>query len=734
MCLSCILYDNKHFQEHKTSIQEMSEYLTKHMISDAKALECELPKKAVYLKELEGLTSDMDQSLRDIYVEIETDYESFKQRVVNAIDGIRDKLKGKFEDEINSRKNEIDKLAAKIEKVKLLEELEQDKEVEMGKLINEIDNSDKLGTELYFMLYNFLNIDKTHEKALKNVAIEVEEYKKLYKSKKFESYGKLFQEYQKHSKEDNLRLSEMIAEFTSNEKKGSIAKNFKERIDNVFNSEITSNNLYEIKIGNNPPTQIKCSTLYDEAIKENKKDYSLSTLHSKLQPAPISAKSEVEALMATIRELSATENPKLKEILNSPLVLKLVKANPSLMRGLQESAEDAQKSPEIKKSKVEGKRFVDNTPESPEMDIEPPVSLSQRLNIPRPSNFNPMPTFNEYNEDERFHNFQTHLQNLRQRQNLRLTNDENRPARHRIAPPPPLPAKAFDFGQKMQQYEDRSKIALMKEAYTKQKYQVSEHQQYENRQNIQVRRMTIARSVPAEPINFLGKRKGPVSRDPPQFGAPVSPKLLSTPLSKPGSSLGLGCPPSGQHLKKSKPFTSTLLSPISSTTPLVKSLSSLLQTPIAPAPRRTASLPYSYSCSYLAMSSPSLCAEILGQFPPCSSSYLLSGHSPLDTLTFTLLKPSFVKKVLLGPPQLKEDQEFNWKRLEGAVVEWRAQEDAPWHHAGKVLRSHGQHKQHKLQTAEVAIAAFCSEVRVRKDEGAGGKGVSVGVGCFVVVA
>lgn len=86
-------------------------------------------------------------------------------------------------------------LTEKLEALRSRQDLDSHKELEASKLLELLGNAPHIGSEFYFTLYNFLNIDKSHEKAFKNVLLEVEEYKKLFKSKKFEAFGRLFQEY-----------------------------------------------------------------------------------------------------------------------------------------------------------------------------------------------------------------------------------------------------------------------------------------------------------------------------------------------------------------------------------------------------------------------------------------------------------------------------------------------------------------------------------------------------------
>ena len=162
------------------------------MITDAHNLSQELPKKIEFQNELSGLSEDMKVSINEIFGEIDKDYEAFKTKINSTIDDIRDNLKTKFQQEIENRTKEIDSLSEKLEKVKNFEALEEQKAKDLDKLVEDLGDSPHIGNEFYFMLYNYLNTDKNHEKSLKNTLIEIEEYKKLYKSKKFEAYGKLF--------------------------------------------------------------------------------------------------------------------------------------------------------------------------------------------------------------------------------------------------------------------------------------------------------------------------------------------------------------------------------------------------------------------------------------------------------------------------------------------------------------------------------------------------------------
>lgn len=103
LCLSCVLTDNDHFCKHKDHIVEISDYLSKHMIADASSFEEELSKKEAHLAELEALKQDASNSIHEIFEDIDQEYEGFKKAIVEAVDGIRDTLKAKFEAEVENR-------------------------------------------------------------------------------------------------------------------------------------------------------------------------------------------------------------------------------------------------------------------------------------------------------------------------------------------------------------------------------------------------------------------------------------------------------------------------------------------------------------------------------------------------------------------------------------------------------------------------------------------------------
>jgi hypothetical protein len=177
----------------------------------------------------------------EIFEEIDIDYELYKKRIVDALDDGRNKLKKKFVDETELRKDEISKIKDSLGRIKSLDELDQDKKNMLQSMIQNLTDSGVVGNETYFSIFSFMNLDKNEEKQLKTLVGDVEEYKKSYQSKKFESFGRLFSNFQKASDDDNSTVSKIIEEFVDKNRKIELNKCFKKRIDNVFNTEMITN-------------------------------------------------------------------------------------------------------------------------------------------------------------------------------------------------------------------------------------------------------------------------------------------------------------------------------------------------------------------------------------------------------------------------------------------------------------------------------------------------------------
>ena len=154
--------------------------------------------------------TDINASLMEIFEEIDIDYELYKKRIVDALDDGRNKLKKKFVDETELRKDEISKIKDSLGKIKSLDELDQDKKNMLQSMIQDLTDSSVVGNETYFSIFSFMNLDKNEEKQLKTLVGDVEEYKKSYQSKKFESFGRLFADFQKASENDNSTVSKII--------------------------------------------------------------------------------------------------------------------------------------------------------------------------------------------------------------------------------------------------------------------------------------------------------------------------------------------------------------------------------------------------------------------------------------------------------------------------------------------------------------------------------------------
>lgn len=185
--------------------------------------------------------TDINTSLMEIFEEIDIDYELYKKRIIDALDNGRNKLKKKFVDETELRKDEISKIKDSLGRIKSLDELDQDKKNMLQTMIQDLNESGVVGNETYFSIFSFMNLDKNEEKQLKTLVGDVEEYKKSYQSKKFESFGRLFSNFQKASDDDNFSVSKIIEEFVDKNRKIELNKCFKKRIDNVFNTEMITN-------------------------------------------------------------------------------------------------------------------------------------------------------------------------------------------------------------------------------------------------------------------------------------------------------------------------------------------------------------------------------------------------------------------------------------------------------------------------------------------------------------
>ena len=231
LSINCFLKDGDHFNKHKDYIFEIEDYLTQNMAAEALKFQELLPKKNKLIQSLNELGVDFDNSIKEIYDQIDSDYSAFKESFVAALDSARDQLKIKFFEEIDLRKKEIEKLSLELESVKDLEGIEVEKNEVMDSLLEELEESSSIPSSFYISLYNFVSMDKNEQKNLKNTISEVEDFDRQYKSKKFESYGKLFQEFQKSSKKDSELLEKLLKDFSNDGKKSAINKKFKERID-----------------------------------------------------------------------------------------------------------------------------------------------------------------------------------------------------------------------------------------------------------------------------------------------------------------------------------------------------------------------------------------------------------------------------------------------------------------------------------------------------------------------
>lgn len=243
-----------------------------------------LPKKRKCIDSLAALDIDFEASINEIYDQIDQDYTSFKEAFVAALDSAREQLKVKFAEEVSLRKKEIEKLVQELNSVKDLEGIEAEKNEAIESLLEELEESQAIPSSFYFSLYNFVSMDKVEQKNLKSTVSEVEDFDRQYKSKKFESYGKLFQEFQKSSKKDSEVLEKLLKDFTNDGKKSAINKKFKERIDKVFISEISSSGLSfsnpasaetqeiaPVKVAEAEPLVINISSFFKQAVEEKTK-------------------------------------------------------------------------------------------------------------------------------------------------------------------------------------------------------------------------------------------------------------------------------------------------------------------------------------------------------------------------------------------------------------------------------------------------------------------------------
>lgn len=188
---------------------------------------------------MEVYEKDIEQSLYEIYDEIDKDYVAHKEKLIESIDKSRQTLKRKFDQEVELRKNDIRKVIDNLVKIKDTDDLNMEKSKMLEAIIKELiaDKSNQVGNEVYFSIFSFMNLDKNEEKCLKTLIGEVDEYKKAYQSTKFESFGRLFTDFQCRNEEDNNEITKILDDFTKKSRKEDLNRIFKKRIDNVFNTE-----------------------------------------------------------------------------------------------------------------------------------------------------------------------------------------------------------------------------------------------------------------------------------------------------------------------------------------------------------------------------------------------------------------------------------------------------------------------------------------------------------------
>ena len=365
LSVNCILKDGDHFNKHKDYIFEIEDYLTQNMAAEALKFQELLPKKNKFIQSLNELGVDFENSIKEIYDQIDSDYSAFKDSFVAALDSARDQLKLKFFEEIDLRKKEIEKLSLELESVKDLEGIEVDKNEVMDSLLEELEESSSIPSSFYISLYNFVSMDKNEQKNLKNTISEVEDFDRQYKSKKFESYGKLFQEFQKSSKKDSELLEKLLKDFSNDGKKSAINKKFKERIDKVFISEISNSGLsfsdpkssvitetVPVAKIETEPLVINITSFFRQALEEKSKILTEEEKNAKLtqelremlQKSAEKSKKQREGL--NIDPSVFEKNPELKTVLDNPLVQNLLMQDRELLQPLQQKAK-IQRNPGI---------------------------------------------------------------------------------------------------------------------------------------------------------------------------------------------------------------------------------------------------------------------------------------------------------------------------------------------------------------------------------------------------
>lgn len=176
--------------------------------------------------------------MEELIMLIDQDYSALKSQLVIYLDTAKDKLTSKAESVLQAKLKEVTECIDKVSAVKSFEEVKKSQAEQAASLRKDLEHSPVADEALFHKIYNCINTFVFEEKIAKTSIQEAEDNKKQFKSKKFELFCGIFQDYQLNQKDDLKKLQDLLNEFYDASKKTEIKTNFKEKIDKVFTSDI----------------------------------------------------------------------------------------------------------------------------------------------------------------------------------------------------------------------------------------------------------------------------------------------------------------------------------------------------------------------------------------------------------------------------------------------------------------------------------------------------------------
>lgn len=181
---------------------------------------------------------DLNSNVEELGKMIEQDYNTLKGQLNGYLEAAKERLNKRSATLAKAKLEEIENAIQKLGTVKSFEEIVESQKSMASNLRRELESTGTLDDALFIQIYNCVNVF-VHEGKLAKASIqEAEDYRKQFKSKKFEVVCKVFQDYQQTQKDDQSKLQDILSEYYDHKKTSEIKTFFKEKLDKVFGSEV----------------------------------------------------------------------------------------------------------------------------------------------------------------------------------------------------------------------------------------------------------------------------------------------------------------------------------------------------------------------------------------------------------------------------------------------------------------------------------------------------------------